>query len=194
VVEAKDVYHSVGDGLQQAKEYAEMLKLKFAYSTNGHEIIEFDYLNGTESVITEFPTPAELWHRLQVSQAITEEVKERLLTPFNHITGKSPRYYQEIAINRVVQAILQGKKRVLITMATGTGKNIVLARVIGSMTEFKQIIGRGTRRLPDSYRSLSFYRVEIANEGIGPPDRKSQSPFAFNKPSVICYSIPSFAD
>ena len=125
VVEAKDVYHNAGDGLQQAKEYAEILKLKFAYSTNGREIVEFDYLTGRESVISVFPTPEGLWARLQDSEAISQEVKERLLTPFNHVTGKSPRYYQEIAVNRVVQAILQGKKRVLVTMATGTGKTEV---------------------------------------------------------------------
>jgi type I restriction enzyme, R subunit len=62
VVEAKDIYHSAGDGLQQAKLYAEMLDLKFAYSTNGREIVEFDYLTGTESVINRFPfTRAKSW-------------------------------------------------------------------------------------------------------------------------------------
>jgi len=129
VVEAKDIYHSAGDGLQQAKLYAEMLKLKFAYSTNGREIVEFDYLTGTESVIAAFPTPEELWARVQASEAISPEVKERLLTPSNHVTGKSPRYYQEIAVNRVVLAILQEKKRVLITMATGTGKTEVAFQI-----------------------------------------------------------------
>ena len=103
--------------------------LKFAYSTSGREIVEFDYLTGTESVITAFPSPEELWARLQMSEAINERVKERLLTPFNHVTGKSPRYYQEIAVNRVVQAILQGRKRVLLTMATGTGKTEVAFQI-----------------------------------------------------------------
>jgi type I restriction enzyme, R subunit len=111
VVEAKDIYHSAGDGLQQAKEYAEILGLKFAYSTNGREIVEFDYLTGRETVITGFPAPEELWARLQSSDAITQELKERLLAPFNHVTGKSPRHYQEIAVNRVVQTILHGRKR-----------------------------------------------------------------------------------
>jgi len=118
VVEAKADYRSAADGLQQAKQYAEILGLKFAYSTNGAEIVEFDYLTGSEIHLTDFPTPAQLWSRLQASQGIDEGVADRMLTPFNHASGKSPRYYQEIAINRVVQAILQGKSRVLITMAT----------------------------------------------------------------------------
>jgi type I restriction enzyme R subunit len=129
VLEAKDIYHSPGDGLQQAKEYAQMLGLKFAYSTNGREIVEFDFLGGTESLIAAFPTPAELWARLQNSERISNEVKERLLTPFNHVTGKSPRYYQEVAVNRVVKAILQERKRVLLTMATGTGKTEVAFQI-----------------------------------------------------------------
>jgi type I restriction enzyme R subunit len=100
VVEAKASYLAAGDGLQQAKLYAETLGLIFAYSTNGHEFIEFDYLTGKESVITEFPAPAELWSRLRASEAIGDELTDRLLAPFNHSTGESPRYYQEIAVNR----------------------------------------------------------------------------------------------
>src|ERR1700720_4311967 len=70
VVEAKTAYSSASDGLQQAKEYAEILGLKFAYSTNGAEIVEFDYLTGQETHLTEFPTPSQLWSRLQSSQGI----------------------------------------------------------------------------------------------------------------------------
>lgn len=129
VVEAKAAYKSAGEGLQQAKEYAEILGLKFAYSTNGHAIIEFDFLSGKESEIDKFPTPSDLWRRLAGKQAITEETSRQLLAPYNHQSGKSPRYYQEIAINRTVQAILQGKKRVLLTMATGTGKTMVAFQI-----------------------------------------------------------------
>jgi type I restriction enzyme, R subunit len=67
VVEAKTDYSSASDGLQQAKEYAEILGLKFAYSTNGAEIVEFDYLTGQETPLTEFPTPSQLWSRLLLS-------------------------------------------------------------------------------------------------------------------------------
>jgi type I restriction enzyme R subunit len=90
VVEAKADYRSAADGLQQAKEYAEMLGLKFAHSTNGAEIVEFDYLPGSEAPLTDFPTPAQLWSRLQASQGIDEAVANRMLTPFHHASGKSP--------------------------------------------------------------------------------------------------------
>ncbi|MBT0892206.1 DEAD/DEAH box helicase family protein [Geobacter hydrogenophilus] len=129
VVEAKPDYLTAGDGLQQAKEYAEILGLKFAYATNGIEIIEFDYLTGQERLLQQFPTPSELWQRLQQEQDITSDDSQRLLTPYYHHSGKSPRYYQEIAINRVVQSVVQGKKRVLLTMATGTGKTVVAFQI-----------------------------------------------------------------
>lgn len=95
VVEAKAAYKSPGDGLQQAKGYAEILGLKFAYSTNGHGIIEFDYLTGKEQPLTVFPTPEELRERLRNRQGVTAEAAQRLLTPSHHFTGKTPRYYQE---------------------------------------------------------------------------------------------------
>jgi type I restriction enzyme R subunit len=129
VVEAKAAYKNPGEGLQQAKAYAEMLGLKFAYSTNGHSIIEFDFLTGRERELGAFPTPNELWQRLQNAQDITDDAAKRLLTPFNLLAGKIPRYYQEIAINRSVQAVLQGKKRILLTMATGTGKTMVAFQI-----------------------------------------------------------------
>lgn len=130
VVEAKAAYKRPGDGLQQAKAYAEMLGLKFAYSTNGHGIVEFDYLTGQERQLESFPTPADLWTRLRAGQGLADDTAaSRLLTPSHHIAEMSPRYYQEIAINRAVQAILQGKPRVLLTMATGTGKTVVAFQI-----------------------------------------------------------------
>ena len=130
VVEAKADYKAPGDGLQQAKDYAEILGLKFAYATNGHGIIEFDYLTGQEQEIDSFPAPNELWRRLRAGQGLNDETAaSRLLTPSYHLGGKSPRYYQEIAINRTLEAILQGKRRLLLTMATGTGKTIVAFQI-----------------------------------------------------------------
>ena len=130
VVEAKAAYKLPSDGLQQAKEYAEILGLKFAYSTNGHGIVEFDFTSGQERLIDAFPKPGELWRRLRVSQKLTDDtVAGRVLTPADSAVGKGQRYYQEIAINRVIQAILQGKKRVLLTMATGTGKTAVAYQI-----------------------------------------------------------------
>ncbi len=104
VVEAKAAYRTSGDGLQQAKEYAQILGLKFAYATNGHSIIEHDFLTGLDTELQAFPTASELWARLTTAENITEEVGNRLLTPFYHLAGRTPRYYQEIAINRAVQS------------------------------------------------------------------------------------------
>jgi type I restriction enzyme R subunit len=130
VVEAKPTYKSPGDGLQQAKDYAEILGLHFAYSTNGESIVEFDYLTGQERRLNSFPTPDELWKRLRTKQGLTDDISaNRLLTPSYHLSGKTPRYYQEIAINRAAQAILQGKRRILLTMATGTGKTLVAFQI-----------------------------------------------------------------
>lgn len=129
VVEAKPSYATPGQGLQQAKDYAEILGLPFAYATNGHGIIEFDYLTGREREIGIFPTPEELWQRLAATTQLDAEATERLLAPAYHLSGKSPRYYQEIAIHRAVQAVLQDRRRILLTMATGTGKTVVAFQI-----------------------------------------------------------------
>ena len=130
VVEAKAAYKLPGDGLQQAKEYAAMLGLKFAYSTNGHGIIEFNYITGKEREIDSFPGPEELWRRFRGAEELgDEQIATGALTPSNATIDKAHRYYQEIAINRTVQAILKGDKRVLLTMATGTGKILVAFQI-----------------------------------------------------------------
>ncbi|MGE0769291.1 MAG: EcoAI/FtnUII family type I restriction enzme subunit R [Hyphomicrobiaceae bacterium] len=129
VVEAKPTYATPGEGLQQAKDYAEILGLKFAFATNGHGIVEFDYTTGLEREIEAFPTPAQLWARLTTNQSLSADAAEMLLTPAYHLGGKSPRYYQEIAINRAVQAVAQGTPRILLTMATGTGKTEVAFQI-----------------------------------------------------------------
>ena len=117
-------------GLQQAKDYAEILDLKFAYATNGIDILEFDYITGLERRIPTFPSPADLWSRLRTAENLADDTAaQRLLTPANLTTGKEPRYYQRIAIDRVVQALLQGRRRVLLTMATGTGKTVVAFQI-----------------------------------------------------------------
>jgi type I restriction enzyme R subunit len=129
VVEAKADYKLPGDGLQQAKNYAEALGLAFAYSTNGQGIVEFSFLTGLERVLAAFPTPDDLWGRVQAMEGLEPAEAERLLTPTYHEPGRPLRYYQEIAVNRVVQAVLQGRRRVLLTMATGTGKTKVAFQI-----------------------------------------------------------------
>jgi type I restriction enzyme R subunit len=130
VVEAKAVYKHAAEGMQQAKDYALMLGLKFAYATNGPEIVEFDAITGLERLVERYPTPAELWERYRAAAGIgNPQIADRLLTPFNHEVGKGERYYQQLAVNRVVENILTGKRRVLVTMATGTGKTAVAFQI-----------------------------------------------------------------
>ena len=129
VVEAKPEGETAGSGMQQAKDYAEILGLKFAYATNGKEILEFDFLTGLEQEITDYPVPKELFARLKQAEGLSDNMSDALLSPYHHVDGLSPRYYQQIAINRTVQAILQGNRRVLITMATGTGKTLVAFQI-----------------------------------------------------------------
>lgn len=125
-VEAKASHRNSKDGLQQAKEYAQILDLKFAYATNGHGVVEHDFITGLETEREDFPSPDELWRRLQGSLGLKNyEQQQRFLAPTLPVPGKPLRYYQEIAINRVVKAILSGQPRVLLNMATGTGKTDV---------------------------------------------------------------------
>ncbi len=130
VVEAKMEYKTAADALQQAKRYAEMLSLKFAYATNGAEIIEFDYFTGLEKSVTAYPSPEELWQRYRAGKTLTNDTDvQQLLTPINFALRQGERYYQEIAINRAVEAIVTGKPRILLTMATGTGKTPVAFQI-----------------------------------------------------------------
>jgi type I restriction enzyme R subunit len=131
IIEAKSAYKNAADGVQQAKEYAQTLGLKFAFATNGKEIIECSFLTGKETKIGKFPSPDEMWGRLRIAEGIGDEpIGERLLAPGYRVLGKPPRYYQEIAINRVIKAILSGRKRILLTMATGTGKTFVAFQIV----------------------------------------------------------------
>lgn len=129
VVEAKEVGLPAETGVQQAREYAGMLGLKFAYATNGHRIIEIDYVAGTEREVDRYASPHELWQRLTQSTPMAESATAHLLEPFNLVSGKVPRYYQRIAIQRVIEAILLGQTRMLATLATGTGKTCVAFQV-----------------------------------------------------------------
>lgn len=127
VVEAKDESHSALDGVQQAKSYAKDLDVLFSYSTNGHQIEEFDRFSNKQQSLSKFPSPEELWkkyceYRLKDAKISSENPFE---VPLPTERGKEPRYYQEIAVKSVVEAFLKGKNRVLLAMATGTGKTHV---------------------------------------------------------------------
>ncbi len=130
VVEAKAEGRPAAEGIEQAKEYAVILGLSFAYATNGLEIVEFDFLAGTEKTIPVYPTPAQLWDRLRASKPMSDANVSTLLTPSYHQAAEgSPRYYQEIAINRALQAILSGNSLVLLTLATDTGKSFIAFQI-----------------------------------------------------------------
>ena len=148
VVEAKARYKEAAEGLQQAMEYAEILGVRFAYATNGKGIVEFDFTSGVERVLSQFPTPMELWARLrQTDGPVDNGIAERLLTPGFPDRTKPLRYYQEITINRAVQAVLQGRKRALLTLCTGSGKTVVAFQISWKLWQARWNI-RGDSRRP----------------------------------------------
>lgn len=136
VVEAKDNNHSVGAGMQQALAYAEILDVPFAYSTNGDAFLEHDrtVTDGTvtrEIAMADFPTPEELWKRYCDSKGYTPTQRTVAAQDYyDDGSRKSPRYYQLTAVNRVIDAVAQGKNRLLLVMATGTGKTYTAFQII----------------------------------------------------------------
>ena len=133
IVEAKDNKHSIGDGMQQAINYGEILDVPFVYSSNGDGFLEHDMMTGKERElsINEFPTKEELWARFKGEKQITPEQEEIITEPYYFIAGdKTPRYYQRNAINRTVDAIAKGQDRILLVMATGTGKTYTAFQII----------------------------------------------------------------
>jgi type I restriction enzyme R subunit len=130
IVEAKSSYKSAADGVEQVKNYAAILGLKFAYATNGKEIIEIDFFTGREVTRSDFPTPAELWERQRKGLGlVSEDDAKRVLTPGRPDPAKPLRYYQEIAINEAVRAIVTGKKHSLLNLCTGAGKTQVAFQI-----------------------------------------------------------------
>ncbi len=143
LIEAKDNNHSPGDGMQQALGYAEMLQVPFVFSSNGdgflfHNKIATDGIMERELSLEEFPTAEELWQSWSTHRGITGQ-QERLITQDYYSDGsnKSPRYYQFLAINKTVEAIAQGQKRILLVMATGTGKTFTAFQIIWRLWKSK---------------------------------------------------------
>lgn len=133
VIEAKSAEHSISDGLQQAKMYAEKLDIPFAYSSNGEAFEEFDYLTGVERSLkmNEFPTRKELIERYYQEAKITEDEKKILNQSFYSSQNTfPPRFYQRIAVNRVLKAVSKGQNRLLLVMATGTGKTYTAFQIV----------------------------------------------------------------
>ena len=137
IIEAKDANHSVSHGMQQAMEYARMMDVPFAYSSNGMGYLEHDFLSGKERSfpMDEFPTKEELFARFlsesNEGNGFTDDEKKVIEQPF--CTGQDifpPRYYQRNAVNRTVNAVAQGKNRLLLVMATGTGKTYTAFQIV----------------------------------------------------------------
>lgn len=134
-IEAKKETLSPTEGLEQVKNYADLLKLTIAYSTNGHKIYEFDMLTGKGEYIEHFPTPEALYERLFGNQ--NNLIQKLLAIPLLNLEGKQERYYQEIAIRKTMEAIADGQKRILLTLATGTGKTYVAFQIANKLHQAK---------------------------------------------------------
>ena len=133
IVEAKGIDHRADEGYSQAIEYARILDVPFAYATNGDDLIEKDMISGLNKnmKIDDFPTMDNLWERYQRETSMTKEVADIYEYPYYVTsTGKRPRYYQRIAINRTIKAIAEGRKRILLILATGTGKTFTSFQII----------------------------------------------------------------
>lgn len=133
IVEAKDNKVPVSHGIQQGMDYAFDLDIPFAYSSNGDGFYEHDMITGEERELKleDFPTPKQLWERYLQEKEITPEQEKLITEPYYFIDiNKTPRYYQRIAINKTIEAIAKGQKRLLLVMATGTGKTFTAFQII----------------------------------------------------------------
>ena len=147
VIEAKKEDLGYTEGVAQAKDYAAKLDIRFTYSTNGHQIYEIDMITGVERDVDTYPTPEQLW------AATFSEVNEWRdsfgAVPFEDKGGQwQPRYYQEIAINKVVEAIGKGDKRILLTLATGTGKTAIAFQIAWKLFETRWNLSHPGKRRP----------------------------------------------
>ena len=137
IVEAKDNQHTVSHGMQQALGYAEILEVPSAFSSNGDAFAAHDKTAApgenieTQFPLESFPPPSELWERYKRFRGIADQAEKLVVQPYHEdLSGKEPRYYQVDAINRTVEAVAGGKRRVLLVMATGTGKTYTTFQII----------------------------------------------------------------
>jgi len=136
IIEAKDNTHSVGDGMQQGLEYATTLDIPFIFSSNGdgfvfHDRTATDGPKETTISLDAFPSPGDLWSRYSKWKGLTDEAERIVLQDyFDDSSGKAPRYYQVNAVNAAIEAIAKGRDRLLLVMATGTGKTYTAFQII----------------------------------------------------------------
>lgn len=147
VIEAKSCDREVGEGVMQAKIYGEKLHLGFAYATNGKEIYQISMESGREGLVASFPTPTELWNKTFDLQ--NSWMDKFNTVPLNDLGGtKKIRFYQEIAINKTMQAITEGKDRILLTLATGTGKTFIAFQIAWKLFLTRWNLQRDAKRQP----------------------------------------------
>ncbi len=175
VVEAKAESESAERGFEQGKRYARDLGVPFAYATNGYDLLEYDYFTRQSRELADFPTPDTLWHRWLTNTGLSDvadkslvaearqlynpdaaEARRRnpLLHPYcpGSITGKEPRYFQETAISRVLERVMRGQERILLTMATGTGKTFTAFQIVWKLLKSRWLY----RRHPDHPARVLF--------------------------------------
>lgn len=209
VVEAKDMQHTVAAGMQQALGYASKLDAPFAYSSNGKGFIEHDFFTGIEREIEmdEFPTEEELWQRYLVGKGLDANGAALVAEPYyvDPFNRQEPRYYQQVAIDRTLEAVAHGQRRQLLVMATGTGKTFTAFQIIwrllkaGSVKrvlyladrnvlidqtitgDFEPLSGRITKvkgkQLDSSYEVYMSLYQQLAGEGGEEPFRQFKPEF-----------------
>lgn len=184
VIEAKDNNHTVSHGMQQALGYAEILGLPSAFSSNGdafashNKAAEDGEEIETEFALTEFPSPAELWKRYKKFHNIKDEETSLVLQPYYADgSGKEPRYYQEEAINRTIEAVAKGQNRILLVMATGTGKTYTTFQIIWRLWKAKAakrilfLVDRNIladQTLVNDFKPFGSVMTKIKNRKIDP--------------------------
>lgn len=146
VVEAKDNHHSAGHGMQQALGYAEILEVPSAFSSNGDAVAAHNKVPypgeeiETQFPLSQFPSPLALWQRYKRYRGIAEAAEALVVQPYHTDgSGKEPRYYQVEAINRVIEAVARGQRRILLVMATGTGKTYTTFQIIWRLWKAKAV-------------------------------------------------------
>ncbi|WHZ22296.1 MAG: Type I restriction-modification system, restriction subunit R [Nitrospira sp.] len=147
VIEAKAWNEALTEGAAQAKQYAGKLAIRFTYATNGQGIYGIDMESGTEGEVPQYPNPDELWNRTFAKQNAWHD---RFATvPFEDKGGSHPsRYYQDIAVERVMEAIAEGKPRILLTLATGTGKTFIAFQIAWKLFHSRWNLSREPSRRP----------------------------------------------
>lgn len=147
VVEAKSDDLEVGEGVAQAKQYAEKLKLETTYSTNGKEIYSICMKTGVEGLVTDYLTPKQLWNK---TFSVQNEWREKFSDiPFEDVGGtKGARYYQEIAVNNTLEAVANNEQRILLTLATGTGKTFIAFQIAWKLFQTRWNLKRDGSRRP----------------------------------------------